>query len=64
MDQDKDSLTEQQRKQTVTTIILMKIGEYTEQLLSPPSAQRGRELQFTSPWPAPPLKTEPDGTWY
>jgi len=34
--QDKDSLTEQQKKQTVTNIILIRTREYTEQLFHRP----------------------------
>jgi len=65
--QDEGSLTEQQTKQRVTTTILIRgiyqTAKCTEQL-SPPDDQRAPEPELTSPWPAPPLRTEHSGTWY
>jgi len=66
---DKDSLTELQKRQAVTTIILIrrvfKTREYTEQLsLSLPNAQSAPQHRFASPQPAPSLHTKYDGTGY
>jgi len=63
---DKGSLTEQQTKQTVTTILIRRIYKtvkWTEQL-SPPSAPRTPKLQPTSLRTAPPPSIKHDSAWY
>jgi len=64
---DKGSPTEQQRKKTVTTTILIRIYKNNNTYratVSLSNAPRAPKPSLTFPWPASPLRTQHECTWY